>query len=260
VLALTFASGCKTITGLTEAKDVQLSEQELVLVQQSLTEVKVALVGKLSGARWGTVTRAEVELTLDGKVLKRDERPLAINVAPGGAVPVRLEESARYLEDPATLIALDAAGAPLRVGLQGRLFFEDETKVTSVVPFTWTRELRAPRLPVLSVRESHANREDSQPMEAGFLIAAENPNPFPLRVAALNYELELGGQPITKGTVGKTDVMAASATSVFEVHAAVPEALAGQVTAATPLPFTLRGQLDGELIRRPFELKGELRP
>jgi LEA14-like dessication related protein len=120
-----------------------------------------------------------------------------------------------------------------------------------------------PRLPQVKLHELDAARFSPQEANAMFYVGVVNPNPFTIRISGVSYTLDIGGKRIAEGTIGKGEKIGPAATGVFETQVVVNEESYGPEVAklikSLKLPYVMRGELSGELVNEPYELKGEIK-
>jgi LEA14-like dessication related protein len=94
-------------------------------------------------------------------------------------------------------------------------------------------------------------------------LGVKNPNPFPLRLEQITYTLEVAGKMLDEGTLAKADTVDASATGVYPLEASVSESTWGKdvkgLISKGTLPYTLKGEVKGPLLRLPYSLEGNVK-
>lgn len=268
--------GCKSSPEVkADVKPPELPKQELQVVTQTLTDVSVKLSGELlAGDEAITVSSADVEFVVDGNVLSKKTESLNLSAAPGQTVPFEFEESFTYVKDSDDLKAMDARGGSILIALRGdlnatvnRQVDEGGTLVTKPVtielPFARSREVRTPRLPHLKLGEFEAGRFSESEVQAVFHLQVVNPNPFPVALNGVSYEVTLAGKKVAEGTQGAGIKTAIAATDVFDVTAVMNEETHGKDVKKTikglVIPYTVTGELKTELYSEPLDAKGEIK-
>ena len=93
-------------------------------------------------------------------------------------------------------------------------------------------------------------------------LGVENPNPFPVRLSALGWKLSVNGKALEEGNALQHDSVAAASTGVYEVEASLTQETYGAdvrpLTQRASVPYTLQGTLEGEGLRVPYSLGGDL--
>lgn len=270
-------AGCKTAPeAKPEAKPAELPKQELVVTSQTLTDVAVKLSGEvLAGDEALTLTGADVEFVVDGNVLTTKAESLSLSVAPGQTAPFSFEESFTYVKDGEDLKAMDARGGSVLFALRGNLKgtvtrevvgADGKTSMQNVaveLPFARSREVRTPRLPHLKMGEFEAGRFSESEVQAVFHLQVVNPNPFPVALTEITYEVSLGGKKVAEGTQGAGIKTAVAATDVFDVTAVMNEETHGKdvkkLIKGLVIPYEVKGELKTRLYSEPLEAKGEIK-
>lgn len=268
--------GCKTAPeAKADVKEAELPKQEFQIVTQTLTDVSVKLSGELlAGDEPITITSADVEFVVDGNVLSKKTPTLALNAAPGQTVAFDFEESFTYVKDSEDLKAMDARGGSILIALRGdlngtvqRQVDEGGKLVTKAVPvelpFARSREVRTPRLPHLKLGEFEAGRFSESEVQAVFHLLVVNPNPFPVALNGISYEVTLAGKKVAEGTQGAGIKTAIAATDVFDVTAVMNEETHGKDVKKTikglVIPYTVKGEMKTALYAEPLDAKGEIK-
>lgn len=277
IAALVFVVGCKTAPeAKPEAKPAELPKQELTVTSQSLTDVAVKLSGEvLAGDEALTITGADVEFVVDGNVLTTKTEALTLDVAPGQTAPFTFEESFTYVKDGEDLKAMDARGGSLLLALRGNLKgtvsrevagADGKTSMQRVaveLPFARAREVRTPRVPHLKMGEFEAGRFSESEVQAVFHLQVVNPNPFPVALTEITYEVSLGGKKVAEGTQGAGIKTAVAATDVFDVTAVMNEETHGKdvkrLIKGLVIPYEMKGELKTKLYSEPLDAKGEIK-
>ncbi len=275
--ALLLISGCKTAPeAKPEAKPAELPKQELTVTTQSLTDVAVKLSGEvLAGDEALTITGADVEFVVDGNVLTTKAESLSLSVAPGQTAPFTFEESFTYVKDGEDLKAMDARGGSLLLALRGNLKgtvsrevagADGKTSMQNVaveLPFARSREVRTPRLPHLKMGEFEAGRFSESEVQAVFHLQVVNPNPFPVALTEITYEVSLGGKKVAEGSQGAGIKTAVASTDVFDVTALMNEETHGKdvkkVIKGLVVPYEMKAELKTKLYSEPLVAKGEIK-
>lgn len=276
VAAVLAVAGCKSAPETRpEAKPPELPKQELLVATQTLTDVAVKLTGEvLAGDEALTITGATVEFVVDGNVLSTRNETVSLSVAPGQTAPFELDESFTYVKDSADLKAMDTRGGSLLLALRGSLkgsvkrevSADGKTSMQDVaieLPFARSREVRTPRLPHLKLGEFEAGRFSESEVQAVFHLQVVNPNPFPVTISSITYEVSLAGKKVADGTQGVGIKTAIAATDVFDVTAVMNEESHGKdvkkVIKGLVVPWEVKGELKTALYSEPLEAKGEIK-
>ena len=246
-----------------DAKAPELTNQELTVLSQSLTEVHLKLTGKLSCAEACSATKAKYELVVDGKVVSGGEAPVTLSVAAGGTGDFTLDQTSQYVSSADELKAMDARGGSLLTAVRGKLFVTQGTK-THEIDFARSREVRVPRLPHVKFQELEAGRFSEDEAGVTFHIGVYNPNPFEIRVSAIKYEVKVAGKPVAASTIGKAERVSPSSTGVFDLETHVDASTHGDVEVkklikSKVLPYVITGEMTAELFSETFEFKGDIK-
>lgn len=276
LVALSCFAACKSAPETkAEVKEAELPKQEMQIVTQSLTDVAVKLSGEiLAGDEALTITSAAVEFVVDGNVLSTKNHELRLSVAPGQTAPFEFDESFTYVKDSEDLKAMDSRGGSILIALRGDLngtvnreVTEDGKTVTKPVaialPFARSREVRTPRLPHLKLGDFEAGRFSESEVQAVFHLHVVNPNPFPVGLNGITYEVSLAGKKVAEGTQGAGIKTAIAATDVFDVTALMNEETHGKdvkkLIKGLVIPYEVKGELKTALYSEPLSAKGEIK-
>lgn len=96
-----------------------------------------------------------------------------------------------------------------------------------------------------------------------FDLKVDNPNPFPLKVDALDYNLELGGKPFSKGLIDTPTKVEAKQSTVVQVPVPIKysdlfSSLMDFVGAGSQ-PYRIYGKAKVSYFNIPFNHTGELK-
>ena len=246
-----------------DAKAPELTNQELTVLSQSLTECRLKLTGKLSCAESCSATRAKFELVVDGKVASGGEVAVTASAAAGGTTDFTLDHTSQYVTTADELKAMDTRGGSLLTALRGKLFVTQGTK-THEVDFARSREVRVPRLPHVKFQELEAGRFSEDEAGVTFHIGVVNPNPFEIRLAQIKYEVQVSGKKVADGTIGKAERVSPSSTGVFDLETHVDASTHGdadvkKLIKSKVLPYVISGEMTAELFSETFEFKGDVK-
>ncbi len=239
-----------------------LAHQETTVGAQGLEEATVRYEGQVLSPVPAVLEEADYELVADGQVLKTGTARLDVPLAPGAPGAFAFEEQARYVRGPEDLRALSERGGTMLVALRGTLTVRAGEAVETL-PFAASRAVRVPRLPEVVMQSLDGARYSDEEVNLIFRLGVRNPNPFPLRVDQLTYALMVGGKRLSEGTLAKADTVEASATGVYPVEVAVTTATWGpavkRLISRGELPYTVKGELAGPLVREPYTLEGSVK-
>jgi LEA14-like dessication related protein len=229
---------------------------------QSLTDTTVRYAGQVVSPSPGVLEKADYELVSDGQVLKTGTAALNVPLAAGQPTAFSFQERAPYVRGPEDLKALSERGGTILVALRGTLTVRSGQEVETL-PFAASRAVRVPRMPEVVLESLDAARYSAEEVGLTLRLGVKNPNPFPLRLEQLTYALEVAGKPLEEGTLGKADTVDASATGVYPLEASVSESTWGKdvkaLIAKGTLPYTLKGEVKGPLLRLPYSLEGSVK-
>ncbi|WP_224242096.1 LEA type 2 family protein [Hyalangium gracile] len=239
-----------------------LTLQEATVPTQGLTEATVRYAGQVVSPVPGVIEKADYELVSDGQVVKTGTASLDVPVTPNQPTSFSFEERAAYVRGPDDLKAMSERGGSLLLALRGTLTVRSGQQVETL-PFAASRSVRVPRLPEVVLESMDAARYSDTEVGLTFRVGVKNPNPFPLRLDQLTYELQVNGKSLGTGQLTKADTVDASATGVYPLEASVSAATWGpevkKLIAKNVLTYTLAGQLKGPLLEQPYSLIGDVR-
>jgi LEA14-like dessication related protein len=239
-----------------------LAIQEATVPTQSLTDATVHYAGQVVSPVPGVLEKADYELVSEGQVVKTGTATLNVPLTAHQATSFSFQERAPYVRSPEDLKALSQKGGTMLLALRGTLTVRSGQEVETL-PFAASRSVRVPRLPQVVLESLDAARYSSSEVNLTYRVGVRNPNPFPLRMDQLGYTLLVGGKPLGEGTLAKADTVEASATSVYPLEASVsPSTWGSDVKALISkgvLPYTLKGELTGPLLKVPYSLDGNVK-
>ncbi|MBN9688001.1 MULTISPECIES: LEA type 2 family protein [unclassified Corallococcus] len=239
-----------------------LTAQETAVVSQGLTDASVRYTGQITGTANGVVERADYELVADGQVVKTGSAKLGVPFAPGTPADFSIEEKSSYVKSPEDLARLSAQGGTVLIALRGTLVVRSGGS-EETVPFAASRAVRVPRLPEVIVESLDAARYSPEEVQINLRLGVRNPNPFPLRLDSLTYQVAVADKPLEEGTTAQADSVDASATGVYPVEVAVTAQSWGPGVKALigkgVLPYSVKGELKGPLLQVPYFLKGDVK-
>lgn len=253
--------GCASAPARPETPPV-LTRQEATVPNQSLTEATVRYAGEVTSPLPGVIEKADFELVADGQVVKTGTASLNVPLTAGQSTSFSFEQRAAYVRTPEDLKAMSGRGDSMLLALRGTLTVRSGQDVETL-PFAASRSVRVPRLPEVVLESMDAARYSATEVGLTFRVGVKNPNPFPLRVDQLNYELEVNGKSLGTGQLAKGDNVEASSTGVYPLEASVSPATWGpdvnKLIAKNVLTYTLKGELTGPLLKLPYSLQGNVR-
>ncbi|RKH08738.1 hypothetical protein D7V97_18550 [Corallococcus sp. CA053C] len=257
----TLVSGCAS-TPVRSGGPPALTAQETSVVSQGLTDATVRYTGQVTGTSNGVLERADYELVADGQVLRKGSQKLGVPFAPGTPADFSFEEKSAYVKGPDDLARLSAQGGTVLIALRGTLVVRSgETEET--LPFAASRAVRVPRLPEVVVEELDGARYSPEEVQINLRLGVRNPNPFPLRLDSLTYQVSVADRPLAEGTVGQSDTVDASATGVYPVEVSVTQQTWGPgvkaLIAKGVLPYSVKGEVKGPMLQLPYTLKGDVK-
>jgi hypothetical protein len=261
VALLTLGLGCASAPTKPTGPAV-LTAQETTVLSQALTEAAVRYRAQVASPGPAVVERADYELVSNGEVVKTGSAKLDVRLEPGIPADISFEERAPYVKNAEDLARLSAQGGTLLLALRGTLVVrsgEQEEKL----PFAASRAARVPRLPTVVVEELDGARYSPEEVQLNVRLGVRNPNPFPLKLEGLTFQVSVAGKTLESGTVAQADSVAASATGVYPVEVAVTKDTYGPDVKALiskgVLPYTLSGELAGPLLKVPWSLNGSVK-
>ncbi|MGE6756364.1 LEA type 2 family protein [Corallococcus interemptor] len=239
-----------------------LTAQETTVVSQGLTDAAVRYTGQITGTATGVVERADYELVADGQVVKKGSAQLGVPIAPGTPADFSIEEKSAYVKSPEDLARLSAQGGTVLIALRGTLVVRSGES-EDVLPFAASRAVRVPRLPEVIVESLDAARYSPEEVQINLRLGVRNPNPFPLRLDSMSYQVAIADKPLEEGTTAQADSVDASATGVYPVEVSVTTQSFGPGVKALigtgVLPYSVKGELKGPLLQVPYFLKGDVK-
>ncbi len=257
------AAGCKTGPEEAPAGAPELTHQEMAIAEQGLTDFRVRFEGKLTSPVAVKADRATYEVVVEGKVIKGGEAPVALELAPGETKPFSVEGGSQYVRSAEELKEVSAKGGTLLAAIRGTLYVTSAGGKKYELPYARSREIRVPRMPTVKLHELDGARYSADEVNATFYLGVVNPNPFPIKLSGLKYAVKMAGKQLTDGTIGSGEKVDPSATGVFEVHAAFNKETFGpdapKVIKTHNIPYEIAGELTGDLVKEPYELKGDMK-
>lgn len=240
-----------------------LALQEATVPTQNLTEATVHYAGQVVSPIPGVLEKADYELVSEGVVVKTGTATLNVPLTPNQAASFSFQEHAPYVRGPEDLKALSSRGGTMLLALRGTLTVRSGQDVQTL-PFAASRSVRVPRLPEVVLESLDAARYSATEVNLTLRVGVKNPNPFPLRMSQLTYNLWVGGKSLGEGTLAKGDTVEASATSVYPLEASVSPSTWGSevkgLIAKGVIPYTLEGELTGgPLLKVPYSLTGNVK-
>jgi LEA14-like dessication related protein len=194
--------------------------------------------------------------------MKTGTAELNVPLTAGQPTAFSFQERAAYVKSPEDLKALSQRGGTILVALRGTLTVRSGQQVETL-PFAASRAVRVPRLPEVVVESLDAARYSDEEVGLTVRLGVKNPNPFPLRLEHLTYTLEVAGKALDEGTLAKADTVDPSATGVYPLEASVTASTWGKDVKALiskgTLPYTLKGEVRGPLLRLPYTLEGSVK-
>jgi LEA14-like dessication related protein len=261
-LAILWA-GCKTGPEAGPAGAPALVRQEMAIPEQGLTDFRIRFEGDLTSPIALTADRATYEVVVEGKVIKSGEAKVALQLAAGETKPFTVEGGSQYVRSAEELKEVSAKGGTLLAAIRGKLYVTDANGKKHELDFARSRDIRVPRLPTVKLHELDGARYSAEEVNAVFYLGVVNPNPFPIRLAGLKYTVKMAGKQLADGTIGAGEKVDPAATGVFEVHADFNKqsfgADAPKVIKSHNIPYEISGELTSELVKEPYELKGDMK-
>jgi hypothetical protein len=231
-------------------------------MSQGLTDASVRYTGQITGTANGVVERADYELVADGQVLKKGSANLGVPFAPGAPAEFSFEEKSAYVKNPEDLAQLSTRGGTVLIALRGTLVVRTGDN-EDILPFAASRAVRVPRLPEVSVESLDGARYSAEEVQINLRLGVRNPNPFPLRLDAMTYQVTVADKPLEDGTAAQADTLAPSAMGVYPVEVAVTAQSWGPgvkaLIAKGVLPYTVTGEVTGPMLKLPYTLKGDVK-
>jgi hypothetical protein len=258
---LTLGVGCASAP-TKPAGPAVLTAQETTVLSQGLTEAAVRYRGQVASPAAAVLERADYELVSDGQVVKTGSAKLDVKLEPGVPADFSFEERAAYVKSAEDLTRLSAQGGTLLLALRGTLVVRSGDQEEKV-PFAASRAARVPRLPEVVMAELDGARYSPEEVQLNLRLGVRNPNPFPLKLEGLTFQVSVAGKTLEQGTVAQADSVDASATGVYPVEVAVTQDTWGPGVKALiskgVLPYGVTGELTGPLLRVPYSLTGEVK-
>jgi hypothetical protein len=259
---LSLGLGCASAPPARPSGPAVLTSQETLVASQDLTEATVRYRAQVASPSSGVVERADYELVADGKVVKTGSARLDVRLEPGVPADISFEERATYVQSAEDLTRLSGQGGTLLLALRGTLVVrsgEQEEKL----PFAASRAARMPRLPEVVMAELDGARYSAEEVQLNLRLGVRNPNPFPLKLGGLTFQVAIAGKTLDTGTLAQSDTVDASATGTYPVEIAVTQETFGPgvkpLISKGVLPYGVTGELTGPLMRVPYSLTGEVK-
>lgn len=239
-----------------------LTAQETTVVSQALTEATVRYRAQVASPGPGVVERADYELVSDGQVVKTGTAKLDVRLEPGVPADISFEERAAYVKSAEDLTRLSGQGGTLLLALRGTLVVRSGDQEEKL-PFAASRAARVPRLPTVVMEELDGARYSAEEVQLNLRLGVRNPNPFPLKLDGLTWQVAIAGKTLDSGTLAQADSVDASATGVYPVEVSVTKDTFGPnvkaLIAKGVLPYGVTGEVTGPLLRVPYSLTGEVK-
>ena len=261
VALLTLGLGCASAP-TKPAGPAVLTSQDTTVVSQALTEATVRYRAQVASPAPAVVERADYELVSAGQVVKTGTARLDVKLEPGIPADISFEERAPYVKSAEDLTRLSAEGGTLLLALRGTLVVRSGDQEEKL-PFAASRAARVPRLPTVVMAELDGARYSPEEVQLNLRLGVRNPNPFPLRLEGLTWQVSVAGKTLESGKMEKADSVDASATGVYPVEVAVTKDTWGPevkgLISRGVLPYGVTGELTGPLLRVPYSLSGEVK-
>jgi hypothetical protein len=261
VALLTLGLGCASAP-TKPAGPAVLTSQDTTVVSQALTEATVRYRAQVASPAPAVVERADYELVSAGQVVKTGTARLDVKLEPGIPADISFEERAPYVKSAEDLTRLSAEGGTLLLALRGTLVVRSGDQEEKL-PFAASRAARVPRLPTVVMAELDGARYSPEEVQLNLRLGVRNPNPFPLRLEGLTWQVSVAGKTLESGKLEKADSVDASATGVYPVEVAVTKDTWGPevkgLISKGVLPYGVTGELTGPLLRVPYSLSGEVK-
>nr|WP_321202801.1 LEA type 2 family protein [Citreicoccus inhibens] len=258
---LTVVAGCASAPVRPTGPPV-LTDPSTSVVAQGLTETTLRFSGHLTSPGAAVLERAEYELVSDGRVVKSGTRPLGLALTPGAPLDVEFQEVAPYARSAEDLARLGDADGTVLVALRGTLVVRAGA-TEERLPFAASRTVRVPRPPVVVLEGLEGARYSAEEVQLNLRLGVRNPNPFPLRLERLTYQVGIAGKLLEEGTATQADTVAAASTGVYPVEISVTRATWGPEVRALiskgALPWTVKGELTGPTLKVPYTLGGDVK-
>jgi hypothetical protein len=258
---LTLGLGCASAPTKPSGPAV-LTSQETSVLSQGITEAAVRYRAQVASPAPAVVERADYELVSDGQVVKTGSAKLDVHLEPGVPADISFEERAPYVKSAEDLTRLSTQGGTLLLALRGTLVVRSGDQEEKV-PFAASRAARVPRLPTVVVEELDGARYSPEEVQINLRLGVHNPNPFPLKLEGMTFQVSVAGKNLETGTLAQADSVEASTTGVYPVEVAVTKDTYGPDVKALiskgVLPYGVTGELTAPLMRVPYSLSGEVK-
>ncbi len=259
---LSLGLGCASAPPTRPTGPAVLTSQETAVVSQDLTEATVRYRAQVASPGPAVVERADYELVSDGQVVKTGSARLDVRLEPGVPADVSFEERSTYVKSAEDLARLSTQGGTLLLALRGTLVVRSGDQEEKL-PFAASRAARVPRLPEVVMAELDGARYSPEEVQLNFRLGVRNPNPFPLKLSGLTWQVAIAGKTLDSGTLAQADSVDASATGTYGVEVAVTQETFGPGVKALiskgVLPYGMTGELTAPLLRVPYSLTGEVK-
>ena len=258
---LAFTVGCVHVP--VESSGPTLAEQDLAVMSQHLTEFQLKLVGRVACTAQCSVTRAEYEWVIDGKVMSTDQRNFNATPGTADATSFSIVQTAPFAKTADELKALDARGGTQVATLRGKVFVVQNER-TYALDFARSKEVRLPRLPHIKLLDFDAGRYSENEAGVIFHIGVVNANPFDVPVAAIEYTAAVAGKTLNEGVLAKGERVAQASTGAFDIEVRIDSTTFGDTEArklikSRVLPYSIKGRMTSELFVEDFEFKGDVK-
>jgi LEA14-like dessication related protein len=239
---------------------VKAEALEVRVVDQTLTSYKAVATVKIANPTGQAikVTDADYELVMDEKTV--DEGTITLNkeIPAKGEVTVEVEAKASYAKDGDEVKDLSQKQS-LDFALRGNIGITGPgIPPDTFREFAKAGEVRTPRMPVPRMYTVQAIRGDSQ-IDLVFLVEIYNPNPFDLRIKAMNTKVSLNEKQVGN-TENGVDTVPGGGASQYSVPLNVTQQTYGKdlipLAKQNRIKYHMVGELDLGIIKVPVNLSG----
>jgi LEA14-like dessication related protein len=257
--------GCATTDNknTNTAPEVMADSRKLEITKQNLTDLSLSEEIGLSNSESSPlkVLGAHWEIVFDGNVIQSGDQRLDVTVPPNGSATVTLEGSGTYAKDAEAVQKLSEHRGGFPISLRGTLSVAGANGSTAKVDFAKANNVREPRMPQVKMEDASASHYDDGHVNVSFSFAIDNPNPFPVQVAAFNYKVDVSGFSVAEESKGQNVEVPASSKKVFEETQTLDPATFKDLPdlyKKNTMRYAVTGTLDLGLAKKDVQLEGPL--
>ena len=262
--ALVLVAACKTTPEAPPpAPDPKLVDSRMEMGGQTISSFTSTTFATIENPRDEALTIDRVSYTLSarGQPLREGTHTVAVTVQPLGQAEVEVPVVVEYtltMDEYREIFSGEAVPVVFNGVVHGRVGGDEVS-----IGLDRAGRLRAPRLPVVSLDIPDGARRRVDEVHATFRLQVDNDNPFDVRLAWVDYVLEVEGNQLRESRVGTGQRLPASGAYVFIIEqdlrpSNVPQ-LVERMTEDNSISYRIHGELRvGDLVL-PFDETDQIR-